>query len=95
MSEEGLTNLGRVPVGMTFADATRAATGQRKFQIDPYSRGHRLTICDTLRQTWRVVDRLPDSAEKGQIREYLAAAFDYAKRMDARLKEIKAQVTKP
>lgn len=87
--EEGITNLGRVPAGLTFAEATERVAVQRKYQIDPYAGGHRLTLCDTLRHTWRLVDGLPNDPDKEQIRDYLRAAFDYAKRMDARMKELK------
>lgn len=92
MSDEtGITNLGRVPDGMTFAQAIEHTKPLRKFQIDPYEGGHRLTICDTIRQTWRITDKMPDTAERAQIREYLMAMGDFAKRMDARIKELKAR----
>lgn len=89
--EEGITNLGCVPQGMTFAEATAAARPRRKYRINPYDGGRRLTICDTLRMTWRELDKLPQGPEVEQIRDYLAAAFDYAKRMNARLQELKAR----
>lgn len=91
-SEEGITNLGFVPEGMTFAEATRAVKNKRKYFIDPLRGGHRLTICDTLRMTWREVEKLPSSPETEQIKEYLAQAFDYGKRMDARMKELKKEL---
>lgn len=89
--EEGLTNLGRVPKGMTFAQATAAMRSQRKWIINPHDNGHRLTICDTLRHIWRELDKMPDCAPKDQIRDYLGAAFDYAKRMDRRMRELKGE----
>lgn len=91
-NEAGVTNLGPVPRGMTFAQAIAATRGQRKYQINPYEGGHRLTICDTIRHTWRILDTMPDSAEKEQIYEYLRAMADFAKRMDARMKELKGMI---
>lgn len=88
--ETGITNLGPVPPGMTFAEATAAAKPLRKYLINPHAGGHRLTICDTLRMTWREVETLPDGPAKAQILEYLGQAFDMAKRMNARLQELKA-----
>lgn len=89
-AETGITNLGMVPIGYTFAQATDAVKHKRKYHIDPENGGHRLTICDTLRMTWREVERLPASSETEQIKEYLAQAFDYGKRMDARMKYLKS-----
>ena len=91
-SEEGITNLGRVPHGMTFSEAIEATKPQRKYFLNHYEGGHRLTICDTIRHTWRVLDTMPDSQEREQIREYLLAMGDFAKRMDARMKELKAML---
>lgn len=88
--ETGLTNLGPVPAGMTFAQAIEHMRPKRKYAINHYEGGHRLTICDTIRHTWRVLDTMPDTLEKEQIREYLLAMADFAKRMDARIKELKA-----
>lgn len=88
--EEGITNLGLVPAGMTFAQATRKARDKRKFFINAYEGGHRLTICDTLRMTLREVNKLPDSPEKRQIIEYIEQSYDYGKRMDARMKYLKS-----
>lgn len=88
--EEGITNLGRVPKGMTFFEAIRASAPQRKYVLNHYEGGHRLTICDTIRHSWRVLDTMPDSPEKDVLREYLLAMGDFSKRMDARMKELKA-----
>lgn len=90
--EEGITNLGPVPAGLSFSEATSQTAARRKYRIDPYAGGNRLTLCDTLRQIWRLVDRLPSNPDKEQIRDYLAAAFDYAKRMDSRMKELKGRI---
>ncbi len=90
--EDGITNLGPVPAGMTFADAIEATKPRRKFVLNHYEGGHRLTICDTIRHTWRVLDTMPDSPEKDQVREYLLAMGDFAKRMDYRMKELKAML---
>lgn len=87
--EEGITNLGLVPNGMTFSQATSAISHKRKFFINAYEGGHRLTLCDTLRMTLREIDKLSDSSEKFQITEYIEQSYDYAKRMDARMKYLK------
>lgn len=89
-SEENITNLGLVPEGLTFAQATEIAKKKRKFFINEHEGGHRLTICDTLRMTLREINNLPDSKEREQIKEYLSAAYDYGKRMDARMKYLKS-----
>lgn len=88
-TEEGITNLGLVPHGMTFSQATKAIKEKRKFFINAYEGGHRLTLCDTLRMTLREVDQLPISCETKQIVEYIEQSYDYAKRMDARMKYFK------
>lgn len=87
--EEGITNLGFVPSGFTFSQAIRQIKDKRKFFINAYEGGHRLTICDTLRMTIREADKLPDSLEKFQIKEYIEQAYDFGKRMDARMKYLK------
>lgn len=88
-AEEGITNLGMVPDGVSFAAAVSAIKPLRKYHINPYEGGHRLTICDTLRMTFREVDQLGYFPEKEQIKEYLAQAYDFGKRMDARMKYLK------
>lgn len=87
--EEGITNLGLVPEGMSFAQAINSIKNKRKFHINAYEGGHRLTICDTLRMTLRELDKLKPTPETEQIREYLAQAYDFGKRMDARMKYFK------
>lgn len=89
-AEEGITNLGLVPVGMSFAQAISSIKSKRKYYINPYEGGHRLTVCDTLRMTLREVDKLPKSKEKEQIIEYIEQAYDFGKRMDARMKYLKS-----
>lgn len=88
-TEVGITNLGDIPKGMSFLEATKSVKNKRKYFIDPYVGGHRLTICDTLRMMWRETDNLPDSKEKLAIRDYIEQSFDYGKRMDARMKHLK------
>lgn len=90
--EEGITNFGRIRPGLSFAEATAEKAPERKYHINPYAGGHRLTLCETLRQTWRLLDGMPDDPAKETMRDYLAAAFDYAKRMDARMKELKGML---
>ena|SRR5215217_6083212 len=88
-SEEGITNLGLVPQGASFYDAITSIRDKRKYFIRPYEGGHRLTICDTLRMTYREADKLYDSEEKEKIKEYISQAYDFGKRMDARMKYLK------
>ncbi|GAA4827392.1 hypothetical protein GCM10023232_27100 [Sphingosinicella ginsenosidimutans] len=87
--EEGLTNLGPVPEGMSFLEATRAVAGQRKYQLNPRHESRRLTICETLREIWRETEK--PAPDLDAIRELVMAAGDYAKRMDARIKELKGE----
>lgn len=88
--EEGITNLGLVPDGMSFSEAIDYIKPEKKYFIDPFSGGHRLTICDTLRMTWREAAKLPPSKEKDEIIKYLEQAFDFGKRMDARMKYLRS-----
>lgn len=88
--ETGITNLGIIPDGMAFSQAINEAKSQRKFFINAYEGGHRLTICDTLRMTLREINKLEDSIEKETIKEYIAQAYDFGKRMDARMKYLKS-----
>lgn len=88
MSEEGITNLGPVPEGVTFLDATRAVSASRKYQINPRHHSCRLTLCETVREMWRIADKLPEP-ERSQLQMLAGAAFDYGKRMDRRMKELK------
>lgn len=90
--ETGITNLGPVPAGLTFLEATRAVAHRRKFKVDYYGKGERLTICDTIRHMRRIIDTLPAGPERDALTEYTDAAVDYAKRMDARMKELKAML---
>lgn len=89
-----ITNLGPVPPGVSYADAVEAVKDQRKYKIDPYRGGHRLTLCDTLRMSWRLLDELPESEQTKQLYEYLAQSFHYAKSMDARMKYLKSVLDK-
>lgn len=88
-AEEGITNLGMVPPNFSFHQAIRSVRGKRKYFINAYEGGHRLTICDTLRMTLREVHKLEQSKEKEQIQEYIEQAYDFGKRMDARMKYLK------
>lgn len=56
----------------------------RKFAIDPERDTGQPTLCNTLRRLWRRVD-------DPEAREMIADCFDYAKRMDAKLRERKRQ----
>lgn len=90
--EFGITNLGKVPHGMSFAEAIEKTKLLRKFELNPYEKITRLTICDTLRVMYREADKLPYSKEKEQIQEYILACGDFAKRMDARMKYLKSKL---
>lgn len=91
--ETGLTNLGRVPKGMSFLDATISLRGQRKFTVDYYAKGDRMTLCDTLRHMRRIVDAMPAGEDRSALCEYIDAAIDYGKRMDSRMKQLKAMIS--
>lgn len=88
-AEEGITNLGLVPIGTSFSESIKSIKNKRKYFINAYEGGHRLTICDTLRMTLREVHKLEPSKEKEQIQEYIEQAYDFGKRMDARMKYLK------
>lgn len=92
LSELNITNLGPVPPGMTFLEATIAMRGRRKYAVDYYCKGTRLTICDTLRHMRQIIDTLPEGTERDALAEYVDASVDYAKRMDARMKELKGML---
>jgi len=89
MSEVGITNLGPVPEGMTFLQATDAAKAKRKYRINPEHHSKRLTLCETAREIHRIAARLPEP-DRSRLQLLAGAAFDYGKRMDARMKELKA-----
>ena len=91
MTEEGITNLGPVPDGLTFLEATAAAVPQRKYRIDPRHHSRRLTVCETQREIWRIAGKLPEP-QRSQLQLLAGASFDYGKRMDARMKELKAML---
>lgn len=86
--EHMVTNLGDVPEGMTFLDATQAAVSLRKYEINPHHQSRRLTICETAREIWRQADSLPP-LQRERMRLLAGAVYDYGKRLDRRLKELK------
>jgi len=89
-AEQGVTNLGPVPEGLTFYEALSALRDQRKFTINPAHQSRRLTVCETLREIYRETEKPePDLAV---IRDLTMAAADFAKRMDARMKELKGML---
>lgn len=88
-SEVGITNLGPVPPGMTFLDAIEAARGARKYRINPEHQSHRLTICETQREIWRIAEALPEP-QRSQLQLLAGAAFDFGKRMNKRMTDLKA-----
>ena len=91
MNEEGITNLGPVPEGMTFLQAIETMRPQRKYEINPHHHSRRLTVCETQREIWRIADRLPEPT-RSQLQMLAAAGLDFGKRMDARMKELKGMI---
>lgn len=73
---------------MTFLAATESMVAARKYQINPRHQSRRLTLCETVREVWRIADKLPEP-ERSQLQMLAGAAFDYGKRMDRRMKELK------
>lgn len=69
-------------------DATFAAGPQRKYHINPRHSSGRLTACETCREIWRLAETLPEPA-RVQMQELAAQAFDMAKRMNARMVELR------
>lgn len=87
--EAGITNLGPVPEGMSFQDAIALAQSERKYFINADHQSRRLTICETMREVWRVAETLPQP-QRDQMQLLAGAGYDFGKRMDARMKELKA-----
>ena len=82
-----VTNLGPVPAGMSFLEATKALT--LKHPINPDHHSKRLTICETMREVWRIADRI--GGQDGEDLKALAAAgFHYGKAMNYRMVELRA-----
>lgn len=92
LEERGVTNLGPVPEGMTFLDAARALWASRKHEINPEHQSRRLTLCETQREIWRIADGLPEPL-RSDLQMLAACGFDAGKRMDARMKQLKAMLT--
>lgn len=90
--EVGITNLGPVPDGMSFLEATEAMVPRRKYFINADHQSRRLTICETMREVWRVAETLPQP-QRDQLQLLAGAGYDFGKRMDARMKELKARCT--
>jgi hypothetical protein len=88
--ETGITNLGPIPEGMGIYSATIAMRDKRKFTIDPSNHSFRITICETLREIYREMDR--GKPDKEKVKELVASAYDLSKRMDRRMKELKMMV---
>lgn len=86
--ELGITNLGLIPQGMTLVQALRTTRDLRRFTIDPEKESGRLTLCETQREVWRTAERLPEP-ERSELRELAAAAYDFGKRMDARMRSLR------
>ena len=84
------TNLGFVREGETFLEATRAVFGQRKYLINPHHHSGRLTVCETAREIWRLAAKLPEP-QRREFQLLAGAAFDYGKRMNAKLQKYAAK----
>ena len=90
LGEVGITNLGPVPEGVTFYEALSALRDQRKHTINPAHQSRRLTYCEAMREICReAAGEAPDMAK---IADLAAAGYDFGKRMDARMKELKAML---
>lgn len=88
LDETGITNLGPVPDGLTFLQAVASTRAQRKFHINPDHHSRRLTLCEAQREVWRIANTLPEPA-RSRLQLLAGASFDFGKRMDARMKELK------
>lgn len=88
-NEVGITNLGDIPDGISFLEATKAAQAKRKFTINPDHHSKRLTVCETSREIWRIAESLPEP-HRSDMQLLAGQAYDMGKRMDARMKELKA-----
>lgn len=64
----------------------QSTTNPRKYVIDPQTDTGQPTICNTLRTLWRRADAAGDAESKRLIED----CFDYAKRMDRKLRAYKA-----
>lgn len=78
-----LTNLGDVPKGMTFLEATKNL--ELKYRINPQNHTKRLTICETMREVWRIADQL----QNDDLKALAAAGFHYGKAMNNRMIELR------
>jgi hypothetical protein len=88
-NEVGVTNLGPVPEGMTFLQAIRQSAPQRKYVINPLHQSRRLTVCETMREIWRISEEV-DPEHGNALKELAAAGFDFGKRMDARMRQLRS-----
>ena len=80
--EAGVTNLGSVPDGMTFLEATKALP--LKHKINPSHHSKRMTICETSREIWRIADLIGGS-RGNDLKALAAAAFHFGKSMNNRM----------
>ena len=91
MAEDpGPTNLGPIPLGVSFRQAIRCNRHLRKFAINPQHHTRRLTLCETVREIWRIADTLPEP-QRSELQDLAGAAFDFGKRMNAKLKAYAAE----
>lgn len=90
-TEVGITNLGPVPEGMAFLEAVASVEGQRKHDINPEHQSKRLTLCEALREIWRIAEWC-ESPAREDLQMLAGFAFDCGKRMDARMKELREMI---
>lgn len=90
LSELNITNLGDVPDGIAFYDALASMRGQRKHTINPGHHSRRLTYCEVMREIAR--EAASDRPDMEKIIDLAAFGFDFGKRMDARMKELKGML---
>lgn len=84
--EIGVTNLGPVPEGMTFLEATKVLT--LKHRINPEHHSKRLTVCETSREIWRIADEI-GGKPGSDLKALAAASYHYGKCMLHRMEELK------
>jgi hypothetical protein len=87
-AEIGVTNLGPVPDGMEFFEALSALRDQRKYRINIDHESRRLTYCEVMREICREAAKPDPDLDK--ITDLAAAGFDFGKRMNQRMIDLKA-----
>lgn len=89
-NEIEVTNLGPIPEGLSFMEASKSVLNKRKYYIDPDNNSGRLTICETQREIFRLADKINDAELTKNFRILASLGYNYGKCMDARMKELKS-----